>query len=99
MIPLTQGSERSPGPWQTYRVVFAASIKMQLCMDVMHGRQCEGGLLLSTLYSSHARLPCGKVVIRPPEAQNTIFIPFFVATTSYGGAVRTSGVWRIDQRV
>ena len=72
MVPLTQGSERSLGLWQTYKVVFAASINMQLCMVVMHGRQHEGGLLLSTLHSGHARPPCGKVVISSLEAPNPI---------------------------
>lgn len=99
MVPLTQGSERSLGLWQTYRVVFAASIKMQLCMDVMHGRQREGGLLLSTLYSDHAGLPCGKAAISPPEAQNPVLKPLSAATASYGGAFRTLGVWRADQQV
>lgn len=39
MVPLTQGSERSLGPWQTHEVVFATSIKKQLGVDVMHGGQ------------------------------------------------------------
>lgn len=99
MVPLTQGSERSLGLWQTYRAVFAASIKMQLCMDVMHGRQRGGGLLLSTLHSGHAGLPCGKAVISPLEAQNPVLIPFCAAATACGGAFRTSGVWRTDQQV
>lgn len=97
MIPLTLGSERSLGPWQTYKVVFAASIKIQLCMDGMHGRQREAGLLLSTLYSGHTRLPCGKAAISPLEAQNPALTPFFAATTSYGRAFRTAGLWRMDQ--
>jgi len=57
MVPLTQGAERSLGPWQTHEVVFATSIKKQLCGDVMHGRQCEGGLPLIVLYSGQAGCP------------------------------------------
>lgn len=72
---------------------------MQLCMDVMHGRQRDGGLLLSALYSDHAGLPCGKAAISPLEAQNPVLIPFSKATTFYGGAFRTLGVWRTDQQV
>ena len=76
MDPLTQGSERSLGPWQIYKVVFAASIKMQLCMDVMHGRQREAGLLLSTLYSGHTGLPCRKAVaISSPESHDAVLTP------------------------
>lgn len=93
MDPLTQGSERSLGPWQLYKAVFAASIKMQLCMDVMHGRQREAGLLLSTLYYGHAGLPHRKsVAISSPESHGAVLTPFFAATTSYGGTFRTAGV-------
>ena len=97
MAPLTQGSERSLGPWQTYRVVFAASIKMQLCAGVTHGRPREGGLLLSALYSGHAGLPPGKAATSPPEAQDPARTAFCEATASCGGAFGTSGVWRTDQ--
>lgn len=93
MDPLTQGSERSLGPWQIYKVVFAASIKVQLCMDVMHGRQREAGLLLSTLYSGHTGLPRRKAVaISSPESHDAVLTPFFAATTSCSGAFRTAGV-------
>lgn len=95
MVPLTQGSERSLGPWQTYKVVFAASIKMQLCMDVMHGRQHWSGLLLSTLYSVRAGLPCAEAVTRPLEARILVFTPLFADTPSYGGA-HGAAVWRVD---
>lgn len=68
-------------------------------MDVMHGRQCEAGLLLSTLYSCHAGLPYGKAAITLLEAQNPVLTPFFAATTPGGGAFRTAGIWRMDQLV
>lgn len=93
MDPLTQGSERSLGPWQIYKVVLAASIKVQLCMDVMHGRQREAGLLLSALYSGHTGLPRRKAVaISFPESHDAVLTPFFAATTSYSGTFRTAGV-------
>lgn len=99
MVPLTQGAERSLGPWQTQKAVLAASIKRQLYVDVMHGGPHEGGLLLSTLCSAHVQLPRGKVVISPLAAPNPALTPFFAVTTSRGGAFRTPGVWRMDQRM
>jgi hypothetical protein len=60
----------------------------------------EGRLLLSTLYSCHARLPCKEAVVRPLEAQDPLLRSFFATTSSYGKASRQQeyGGWTNDRR-
>ena len=54
MVPLTQGSERSLGPWQTHEVCVCYIHQEAIGCGRDAWRTAEGGLSLCGLYSGQA---------------------------------------------
>lgn len=92
MVPLTQRSERSLGPWQTHEVVFAASTKKQLHVDVLHGRQ--HGVDYHCLFCILVKLGIQWWALTKPLAARILYLlcSYFLLWSG----VQASGVWRIE---